>query len=208
MKENPTLLTFNNLPASITDIKKFDEEYAYRPFELKGYFDHTKEILVKTQRDGEDGFQVITPFYCYTDSEGKNQPLLIDRGWITPEWARKKLHYNGAIGPQTINGIFFKGNSSNKYSRNNETMDNKWHVVKPDQIATYLLLENRDISSKYVVKQIVMNPIEKNAYPLTMNIDDVSNWPIAAQTNLDYSSLWLVATFANLFGNVFFWLYL
>jgi cytochrome oxidase assembly protein ShyY1 len=208
MKETPTFLSLNNLPTTNTDIKRFDEQYAYRPFELKGYFDHTKEVLVKTQREGEDGFQVITPFFCYTDSEGKSQALLIDRGWITPEWADKRLHYNGAIGPQTIHGIFFKGDSSNKYSRNNESFENKWNVVKPDQIATYLLLDNKDVASKYVVKQIIMNPIEKNAYPLTMNIEDVSNWPVHAQTNLNYSSLWFGATFLNLFGNVFLWFYL
>jgi cytochrome oxidase assembly protein ShyY1 len=208
MQEKPTRLTFNNLPTKTTDIKKFDEEYAYRPFELKGYFDHTKEILVKTQRDGEDGFQVITPFYCYTDKDGKEQALFIDRGWITPEWARKKLHYDGAIGPQTIHGIFFKGDSSNKYSRNNEAYHRKWNVIKPGDMATYLLLENKDVASKYIVKQIIMNPTERNPYPLTMSFEDVSNWPVPAQTNLNYSSLWFAVTFANVFGNVFLWLYL
>jgi cytochrome oxidase assembly protein ShyY1 len=208
MQETPIHLNYNNLPTKTSDIKKFDEEYAYRPYQLRGYFDHTKEILVKTQREGENGYQVITPFYCYTDKDGKEQALLIDRGWITPEWADKKLHYNGAIGPQTIHGIFFKGDSSNKYSRNNESFDNIWNVVKPEQIATYLLMENRDVASKYVVKQIIMNPLEKNAYPLTMNVEDVSNWPVPANINMNYSSLWFCATFLNVFGNVFLWLYL
>ncbi len=163
---------------------------------------------MKTQRDGENGFQVITPFYCYTDTNGKEQPLLIDRGWITPEWAEAKKHYEGAIGPQTIHGIFFKGDSSSKYTTNNESMANTWNVVKPDQIATYLLLDNKDIASKYIVKQVIFDPTKRSPYPLTMNVSDVSNWPVHPATNFNYASLWLGATLLNVFGNVFLWLYL
>jgi cytochrome oxidase assembly protein ShyY1 len=187
--------------------EEIDKEYSYIPFELKGYFDHTKETLVHTPKDGENGYEIITPFYCYTDENGKEQAVLVDRGWITEQWSEHKKHLEGAVGPQTITGIVYKGDSSNKYSRSNEGKHDKWSTIKPQEFATKLLLDNRDIAGQFMFKQVDLDN-KSNPFPKTLNLDDLENWPVDARTNLNYSSMWYALTYANIFGNLFFWLYL
>ena len=68
-----------------------------RPYYIIGQVDHSKEILIPRKKDGEDGFDVLNPLYCYDGgkisfrqmSEGTQQPIIIDRaavivnrGWI------------------------------------------------------------------------------------------------------------------------------
>jgi hypothetical protein len=117
-------------------------------------------------------------------------------------------HWEGAMGPQTITAIVFKGDSSNKYSRNNESLNNIWHTIKPKEIATSLLLDNREIAGQFMLRQIELDANEKSPFPKVLAIEDVGKWPIDAQTNMNYSSFWYAATFLNIFGNMFVWLYL
>jgi cytochrome oxidase assembly protein ShyY1 len=159
-------------------------------------------------RDGEMGFEVITPFYCYKDENGQEQAVLIDRGWVTKEWSDFKKHWEGAMGPQTINAIVFKGDGDNKYSKNNEGLHGTWNTVKPKEIATNLLLNNRELSGQFLLKQIELDPNENHPFPRMLNALDVEKFPIDAQTNMNYSSFWYAATFLNIFGNMFVWLYL
>jgi hypothetical protein len=44
---------------------EFDVYYSLRKSFLTGYFDHTKEILIPAKKNGQEGYNVITPFYYY-----------------------------------------------------------------------------------------------------------------------------------------------
>lgn len=72
--------------------KEFDVFYRMKPAYLKGYFDHKKEILFPEEKDGIDGYRVITPFYffsCLFDDPSAEEKkivqdkggLAVDRGW-------------------------------------------------------------------------------------------------------------------------------
>ena len=125
--EEPTLLNLSNiktLPWSNMEVKEFNEKYAYKPMTLYGQFDHTLEVKVARVKEGkiyflpfqgEAGFQIITPFYCYTNENGESCPLLVDRGWIHFDIGKETRHRSSHVGPCMIRGLLFKGNSDNKY---------------------------------------------------------------------------------------------
>lgn len=52
--------------------KEYDIKYRLRSAFISGEFDHDKEILLPTKKDGRDGYTVITPFYYYE----KNSPSM------------------------------------------------------------------------------------------------------------------------------------
>ena len=73
--------------------RKIFKQYSHRAAYVTGYFDHNKEIHVSKTRNGERGYDVITPFYYY-DIEHygiKNEDMpkdfiikgaiVVNRGW-------------------------------------------------------------------------------------------------------------------------------
>ena len=42
-----------------------------KPVQLRGIFDHNREIQVQKEKNGEKGVDIITPFYTHLDAQGK-----------------------------------------------------------------------------------------------------------------------------------------
>src|SRR4051794_14532047 len=40
------------------------KEWEFKPVELIGFFDD-KKLLINKTKDGETGFHIVSPFYCY-----------------------------------------------------------------------------------------------------------------------------------------------
>jgi cytochrome oxidase assembly protein ShyY1 len=62
-----------SLPTEPEALAKFQDKWMYRPLVIKGVFDHDKEEMVNRTRDGDRGYDVITPLY--TDVNGKTGGL-------------------------------------------------------------------------------------------------------------------------------------
>ena len=45
--------------------REFDVYFRLRKSYMKGHFDHTKEILIPKDKNGNKGYDIITPFYYY-----------------------------------------------------------------------------------------------------------------------------------------------
>lgn len=45
--------------------KEYDVIYRMRSAYISGEFDHNKEILIPTKKNGESGYDIFTPFYYY-----------------------------------------------------------------------------------------------------------------------------------------------
>ncbi len=52
--------------------KEFDIKYRNRSAYIMGEFDHDKEILIPSTKNGADGYDVVTPFYYYRKVFGNN----------------------------------------------------------------------------------------------------------------------------------------
>lgn len=110
----------------------------------------------------------------------------------------------------TINGVIYTVGThpGTKYSRENDIKSDKWFTLKPNEIATYLGLDNQSLVSRFVVRQIELDPSNKGMMPQVLNISEVDNWPVKASTNGIYANFWMGVTFFNVFTNMFVWLYL
>lgn len=189
--------------------RQFNETYAYKPIELNGTYDHSNEVLVARNKSGEEGFDVITPFYCYKDENNKMQPILINRGWISYDYSQDFTHRNNASGFISIKGLLYKGDEGNKYTPENIIASEKWFKADPSEIATARLLTNRkDVSSQFLVKQIEYNPINMTSSPLVYNVRDLNKFPVSPELNGSFAYLWKGIVFLNLFSNLFVWIYL
>jgi cytochrome oxidase assembly protein ShyY1 len=189
------------------NLKELNNQFAWKTIELNGQFDHSSQVLVTKIKDGEEGFDVITPFYCYSDENGKVQPVLVNRGWIPYDARDRYDHWINSIGPISIKGLVYKGDESHKYSKDNEMLDGKFYTLKPEEISTFLTLPNRQVSSKFVIKQLEFNPINKSALPVVFNVENLGHFPISATTNGQYANLWKALTFFNIFTNMLVWVY-
>lgn len=75
------------------NLDKFEADYSMKPVAVKGVFDHTREVKVQKVRNGEKGFDVVTPFYTHLDAQGKEQAILVNRGWIPLDLKDMRMHY-------------------------------------------------------------------------------------------------------------------
>ena len=72
MKEAPVDITpknGGNYPFAGEDVNKAEQEWRWKPVRLTGYMDHTKEIKIAKEQNGEKGFETITPFYTHLDKK-------------------------------------------------------------------------------------------------------------------------------------------
>jgi hypothetical protein len=69
-------------------------------------------------------------------------------------------------------------------------------------------LENKEISSQFIVRQIEYDSATKNPYPRIFNVQEAENWQISVNDHSRIASYWKMATYFNILGNLFFWLYL
>jgi len=189
------------------NVKQINERWAFKPIELNGQFDHSQQILIERNRQGEEGYDVVTPFYCYLDENNNVQPVLVNRGWIPYDNKTSNLHLENSVGPITIKGCVYKGDTLHKYSKENDINSEKWVSQKPYEIANYLYLPNREISSQFIIKQIEFNPINRTSTPIVYNVSELGHFPISPETNMNYANLWKSITFLNIFSNLLIWVY-
>ena len=68
--------------AAGSSIDKFENEWSMKPVSVRGIFDHEQEIQVTKERNGEKGVEIITPFYTHLDAQGRENAIIVNRGWV------------------------------------------------------------------------------------------------------------------------------
>lgn len=66
--------------------KEFDRLYRFRRVEITGNFDHDKEVLIESCKNGQRGYNVYTPFYYYNNTAiDPNASMVAQNGQSVPE---------------------------------------------------------------------------------------------------------------------------
>ena len=186
------------------DLDKFADDFSYKPVELTGYYDHTKEYKVETMYKGEKGVQIITPFYTHLKN-GKPNAIFVDRGWVPYDLKDLKHHY---CAPGSVQGFLYRGEPDHKYSLPNNPTINDFHTVRLDDFVLVSQIPNADEASQFMLKQVDFDPNKRQTYPHCLTTDDhVSPWKIPKERNLAYESLWRMITYAGVVANTAAWLY-
>ena len=100
------------------DKKQFDEQWLYKPIRLRGLFDHDKENFIQRTRDGDRGYEILTPLYMKVDRKtGDLHGMMINRGRIPYEYRDSRMHWTPATEEQTVEGVLFYDEG---YDKDNE----------------------------------------------------------------------------------------
>jgi len=107
-----------------------------------------------------------------------------------------------------IIGVVYSGDKGQKYTQDSDIKNGKWTSTNPQLIAPYMRLDNKEVSSQFIVRQIEYDSATKTPYPRIFNVQEAENWQISTNDHTQVASYMKMATYLNLFGNLFFWLYL
>lgn len=94
-------------------------------------------------QNGEKGVDVVTPFYTHLDASGKEQAILVNRGWIPYDLKDQRMHLNSqSMG--AIKGVLYQGDARTKYSKPNSPTLNNYTDVQPKELALIMQTPNRE----------------------------------------------------------------
>ena len=111
-------------------LDKFENDWAMKPVVVKGIFDYTREVQVEKMRNGEKGVDIITPFYTHLDSNGVEQAIIVNRGWVPYDLRDSRMHYNNSSFG-AIRGVLYRGDAKTKYWLPNSPTIKQYTSVQP-----------------------------------------------------------------------------
>lgn len=213
---NKRIKRFQNKPISLSDNRnietfsqpinrrEFNHKWAYQPVELYGKFEHSKEILVKAFRDGEEGFQIFTPFYFLNEDLQENA-IFVDRGWVDDFESKSHRHTNNQVGVIPLRGVLTQVATNSKHSKENNIRDNEWHSVNLEEMTKYSRLPNQQLAKSVYLKQIDQSQDASSVFPLTETIKSINEFHTSPEKHLSLSRFFGLLTFTNVFANLVFW---
>jgi len=190
--------------------------------DLKGFFDYKNKIAISITRNNEPGCNVVIPFYCY-EVEGENGkgpfPVLVDRGWFPDYWNDKFDKAAMAAGKdkkdnkdktqkdkmESIKGVLYKGDTMNQFSRENDLENRKFFTERPEELAKILNLDNYEVCSKFIVKEVKTED-HKQIYPQKTGINELMFTQISPERHQEYAYFWFFVSSLNFATNVYVWL--
>jgi surfeit locus 1 family protein len=119
----------------------------HRRIKIRGKFLHDREILLLNKvRNGQTGFELITPMILNPDVE-----VLVNRGWIPLAWSGTsellRRRPTGVV--ERIGLLRAGGKGGNPWIPNNEPARGQWYFTDVAQMAVKAGLEN---AKPYVIK--------------------------------------------------------
>ncbi|XP_053137760.1 surfeit locus protein 1 isoform X2 [Hemicordylus capensis] len=135
---------FASARGSLLELKELE----YRPVQVRGRFDHTKELYMlprslvdpaKEARDAgqlmsspESGANVITPFYC-TDL---GITILVNRGFVSRKKVKPETRLKGQIEEEIeLVGVVRLAENRKPFVPENSVEKNRWHYRDLDAMA-------------------------------------------------------------------------
>jgi surfeit locus 1 family protein len=128
------------LPTDTRELEKLIENHEYKPFKARGYFLHSKEVLLSPRHDitGKStmpGALVITPFVV---SNNPNLVILVNRGYVPYTHYQPTSRQEGQInGEIEIVGLLRADEVTNTFTPTN-IPPNEWHHRDVNQLARSL----------------------------------------------------------------------
>lgn len=177
-----------------------------KPVQVRGIFDHSREIQVSKERNGEKGVEIITPFYTHLDAQGKEQAIIVNRGWVPQDLKDQRMHY-GSDSMGTISGVLYRGDVETKYSKPNTPVQNKFRSVRPLEKSLIMQLPNQDEASKVMLHMIDFDEDRRQVLPTIPTSNELQNFVISPERHGAYESMWRLMAFSGVVANTALWLY-
>lgn len=177
-----------------------------KPVTLKGMLDIEKQVFIEKQKDNERGVEVIAPFYTHLNKNDEPCGVLVNRGWMP--WDLKNTRYDTEVGVTQISGVLYKGDAKTKDSKKNVPVMHDLWFTYPEELATLMKMSNEDEASKFMVKMVDFDELNRTAMPDVQSPSELSTFVIPAERHEAYLKLWNCALYLGVVANTWVWLYL
>jgi cytochrome oxidase assembly protein ShyY1 len=177
-----------------------------KPVEIKGIFDHNREMQVEKERNGEKGVDIVTPFYTHLDSQGKEQAIIVNRGWVPWDLRNQRLHY-GADTMGTISGVLYRGDVETKYSKSNNPTIGQYLNVRPYDSSLIMQMPNQEEASQMMLHMIDFREDRRQVLPTVPSVNELSSFVISPSRHASYEMMWRMMAFSGVAANTALWLY-
>ena len=142
------------MAAPAIPLATLDGDPQWRKVEVRGEFDHGRELYLHAIVDGAAGVKVITPLI---QSDG--DAVLVIRGFVPPERKERGLRLAGLVsGPQTIEGLVRPPSASNWLTPPNDAEGNYWFTLDKDAMASAMGLTPSMVSPHIIEAGPAPNP--------------------------------------------------
>jgi len=149
---------------------------------------------------------VVTPFYTHLDAEGREQGILVNRGWVPHDLKDLKMHYTtNSIG--TINGVLYRGDAKTKYSKLNSPTIGHWESVHPEELSLLAQLPNQQESSQMMLHMIDLEEERRQLLPTVPSKKELTSFVINPERHAAYEMLWRGLAFTGVLANTALWIY-
>jgi len=188
------------------NIKRFNKRWAYIPFELTGKFDFSKQLRVKTVKNGQHGYELICPFEYFKDENPNEKGIIyVSRGFVEQTFIERfgDLSTHNANGYTTIRGVVTQVHR-NKDDENNDYFDNGLNQVNLQEFSK-LHGVSSNANTNLLFREVNFDNSNSNVFPLTDSIDSLLKFTISDSTHTTWKNLYAGVGFFTVFSNMFFW---
>lgn len=207
MSQNPVNLSFGTTIQTILsekNIKNFNSNWSFKPVELVGKFDYSKEVFVKTYKNGIKGYEIITPFYFYNENNSNEfATIYVDRGFIEKKGELNHLHHHNHPGFTAIKGVLTMVHK-NKVDKENDYIGKKLYTVNLEEFALFKDVKNL-CSKEVLLKEVDFDSSNANVFPTTDNPDSLMKFSISDEKHTNIKRLYTALSFSLVFYNMYFW---
>ena len=179
-----------------------ESDLNFRPAEIKGRFDHSKEMLLMRKHGELSGYRVITPLFVKKDTG-----ILVNRGWIPLEY--KELGTRQERNEEVlVSGVIREGESPGKFTPPNNPLFKEWYFIDLDGMSSHSGLSNPE-SKQYLIQEInwerqrELNE-EEDFYELPVRSvkNELMHWYVMPYTHASYAAFWFATSAICLVFNI------
>ena len=157
---NPTqTCKLEDIPLDTMTKEEFDEKWLYKPIKLRGLFDHEKETMIQRTRDGDRGYEILTPLYMEVNKKtGNLNGMMVNRGRIPYEYRDSGMHWTPKAEEQEVEGVLFydEGDDPDNKKEIGSSNSNKYSEIR---INLSELIGNTDIANKDFASRIYLKGV-------------------------------------------------
>jgi cytochrome oxidase assembly protein ShyY1 len=184
----------------IKNRKDLNTNFAYKPIEITGYYDHGNTYYVDTYLNGVAGSKVLTPFVFKIDD--REERIIVDRGFIYELSEIKDFNHKGII---NIKGLL-RFPHLTKNSLENNYYSTNLRSERLDEITSLVdrNAKNSGFTDKVILELYDFN--EESIFPKQLDKISIKEFNCSPEGHACLAKAFSYLSYGILYGNMLFWI--
>lgn len=201
-----TSFYLNDLKKDV-NLRDFNNKWAYRPVELTGKFDYSKELAVKTHKNGVIGYTLICPFqFVSTENPTEFNTIFVNRGFVDSVIydRHKGIWKHNSPGYTTIRGVVSKVHHT-KHDKDNDYHDiGTINTINLDEFAKFNFVKNL-VSKDVLLNEVNFDSTNFNIFPSSLDISSLTSFKVSDECHTSLKRFYSLLSFGVVFSNMYLW---